>query len=41
MKTRQEKNEESAMIAGYSFIIVLLILLLLLLLGCINLLNTA
>lgn len=35
MKTRQEKNEESAMIAGYSFIIVLLLL------GCINLLNTA
>ena len=38
MKTRQEKNEESAMIAVYSFIIVLLILLLL---GCIKLLNTA
>ena len=35
MKTRQEKNEESAMIAGYSFIIVLLLL------GYINLLNTA
>jgi lipoprotein len=38
MKTRQEKREENAMIAGYSFIIALLILLLL---GCIKLLNTA
>jgi len=38
MKTHQEKREENAIIAGYSFIIALLILLFLV---CIQLLNTA
>ena len=37
MKTRQEKQEESAMIAVYSFMILLLIVLIL---GCINFLST-
>ena len=37
MKTRQEKKEESAMIAVYSFVILILIVLIL---GCINFLST-